>query len=170
MRLYALLVVQMRNPPTALILEAFPDELTHFLPVQISRKSASLECYFPKKHPPILKNDPLDSIRRIDYNTQCKKQLTHASTLIDMKGEKTMKEISRVYEVNENGKYRETYRTTDKAEANKCFMHVLRAKYIYKVTYITRIERNNNYDGTETYKVYYNNSGQKARETYIICS
>lgn len=76
-----------------------------------------------------------------------------------------MKTISRKYEKKDGNKYIETYYSEDKNYVNECFMHALRAKYIHKCTYIKKIIRNNNYDGTETYKIYYDNGG---RETYII--
>lgn len=73
--------------------------------------------------------------------------------------------VSRRYEVKEGNKWRETYYSDDPVYVNKCFMHVLRAKYMWRCTYITKIVRRNNYDGTETYKVYYDNGG---RETFVI--
>lgn len=63
-----------------------------------------------------------------------------------------------------NGKWIKTYHDS----TNDVFVslaHELHARYIMKVTYITRVTDRNNYDGTRTIIIYYNND---FRNVYTI--
>ena len=48
----------------------------------------------------------------------------------------------------------ETYSTTDPQRVVERFASMVRAKFFLKMPSVKRMTRMNNYDGTETYKVY----------------
>lgn len=65
------------------------------------------------------------------------------------------KEICRIAYKKVGGKWEEVYKETDEAQVNKWLMHDVIAKKIHKAQYITSIKYRTNYDGTDTYTVYY---------------
>jgi hypothetical protein len=68
-----------------------------------------------------------------------------------------MKEVKRIAYVKRGNKWEEAYIDTDRASVYKDLAKDLESKYILKSNFVTRITRNNNYDGTETITAYYNN-------------
>ena len=69
-----------------------------------------------------------------------------------------MKDIKRVSYKKENNTWKETFTDTDRESVYKWLAHDLEAKYICKCTYITRIKRQSNYDGTVNITVWYDNN------------
>lgn len=74
-----------------------------------------------------------------------------------------MKEISRIIEIKRGGKWETTHTQTNETEILHSLASDLAAKYIGKASYVKRITRRNNYDGTQTYVVSYDND---TRATY----
>jgi hypothetical protein len=69
-----------------------------------------------------------------------------------------MENIRRTVYTKEGRAWRETYSTTDEAEVYRSLAGDLEARYMAQARYIRRVERRNNYDGTETFSVYYDNA------------
>ena len=65
---------------------------------------------------------------------------------------------TRTIETKDGKKWVETYKQTDNAEALHSLASDLAAKYIGKAAYVKSIKRRNNYDGTQTYTVTYDNN------------
>ena len=74
-----------------------------------------------------------------------------------------MKEIKRVIETKRGNKWEVTFTQTNETEILHSLASDLAAKYIGKASYVKRITRRNNYDGTQTYIVSYDND---TRATY----
>ena len=68
-----------------------------------------------------------------------------------------MKEVKRIAYVKHGNKWEEACIDTDPASVYKDLAKDLESKHILKSNFVTRITRNNNYDGTETITAYYNN-------------
>lgn len=68
-----------------------------------------------------------------------------------------MKNIKLTIYVKENNKYIESRYTVDREAIYTALAGDLIAKKINKCTWIKRIERFSNYDGTQTIKVFYDN-------------
>lgn len=68
-----------------------------------------------------------------------------------------MKEIKRIAYKKEGNNWKETFVETDQGRIYKSLAYDLRAKYIHKSSYITRIKDVPNYDGTRNITVYYDN-------------
>lgn len=67
------------------------------------------------------------------------------------------KEIYRIHMMKENGKYKETYRTEDPETVYKDLAQIVIAKKIDCCTWVKRIKKTCNYDGTYTYEVLQDN-------------
>lgn len=76
-----------------------------------------------------------------------------------------MREIKRVIEIKEGKKWIETYATGDPVAVYEALSSDLIAKKINACTYITGIKRTQNYNGTITITVNYNND---TRSVYTI--
>ena len=77
-----------------------------------------------------------------------------------------MKEICRVYQIKDaKGKYAETFRETDEAAVYRELANDLIAKKLNGCSYITRIKRNPNYDGTQNITITYSND---CRNIYTV--
>lgn len=78
-----------------------------------------------------------------------------------------MGKVKRVCQVKENGKYKTAKLDydTDEKEVYKSLLHDLIAKKFNGCTYITRIVKRNNYDGTITVTVTYDNG---VRNIYTV--
>ncbi len=76
-----------------------------------------------------------------------------------------MGKAKRECQIKENGKYKTSRIDTDENEVNKSLLHDLIAKKFNGCTYITRIVKRNNYDGTITVTVTYDNG---ARNIYTV--
>ena len=70
----------------------------------------------------------------------------------------------RTIEVKRGNKYETTFVQENETEALHSLASDLAAKYIGKASYVKRITRRNNYGGTQTYVVTYDND---SRATYI---
>lgn len=70
----------------------------------------------------------------------------------------------RTIEIKRGNKYETTFIQENETEALRSLASDLAAKYIGKASYVKRITRRNNYDGTQTYVVTYDND---SRATYI---
>ena len=73
--------------------------------------------------------------------------------------------IYREMQAKISGKYETTYIDRDRENVYKSLSTDLAAKYIGKARYISRITRRNNYDGTQTYVVNYDND---TRAVYVV--
>lgn len=69
--------------------------------------------------------------------------------------------ICEKYEKKVDGKWVETYYTEDEAIVYRALAHCLRAQYIGKVNWITRITDRPNYDDTNTMVIYEENGGRR---------
>ena len=76
-----------------------------------------------------------------------------------------MREIKRAIEIKEGKKWVETYADTVPATVYASLSHDLIAKKINGCTYIQTIKRTQNYDGTITITVNYNND---TRSVYTV--
>ena len=72
---------------------------------------------------------------------------------------------TRIIEAKRGSKWEETFRQEDSYEITRHLAQDLAAKYIGKASFIRRIVRRNNYDGTQTYTVTYAND---TRAIYIV--
>ena len=73
-----------------------------------------------------------------------------------------MKEIKREYYKRiDSRNYKKTYETTDEQRVIESLANALKYKYIYKASSIRSIKCIPNYDGTETFTIYYNGTGDK---------
>ena len=64
---------------------------------------------------------------------------------------------TRTVETKKGNKWVTTYKHIDNTEALQSLASDLAAKYIGKASYVRSIKRRNNYDGTQTYTVTYDN-------------
>lgn len=76
-----------------------------------------------------------------------------------------MKTISRTAEKKRGKKWIETFKQTEPVEVYRDLMHDLINKKICCASYIKSIKRTNNYDGTQTIIVTYDN---ECRSIYIV--
>jgi len=65
-----------------------------------------------------------------------------------------MKTISRVFEVRDGRKWRETYRTEDQAKVYEDLANELLNLKIFKSPVYRRLEQHSNYDGTRQITIY----------------
>ena len=73
--------------------------------------------------------------------------------------------IYREMQVKIDGKYETSAIDRDRERVYKSLASDIAAKHIGKARYISRISRRNNYDGTQTYTVNYDNG---TRAVYIV--
>lgn len=73
--------------------------------------------------------------------------------------------IYREMQAEINGKYETTYIDRNRESVYKSLSTDFAARYIGKAQYIKSIRRRNNYDGTQTYTVNYNNG---TRAVYVV--
>lgn len=73
--------------------------------------------------------------------------------------------VSRTVQVKSGRTYVDTYKSTDYEEVYRNLSSELTAKYINKCTWVKRIIRTPNYNGTDTIVVYYDND---SRSKYIV--
>ena len=76
-----------------------------------------------------------------------------------------MREIKREFQIRSGNKWGTTFETTDPAEVYEFLTSDLIAKKLNACTYIRSIKRTNNYDGTQTIVVTYENV---TRNVYTI--
>lgn len=69
-----------------------------------------------------------------------------------------MKDIRRVSYEKKGNTWKEVFTDTDRESVYKWLASDLTAKYINKCTYITRIKRQSNYDGTANITIWYDNN------------
>ena len=69
-----------------------------------------------------------------------------------------MKEIKRVMYLKNGKNWKEGTTTTDQAEIYRSLANDMKAKFLHKCKYITRIADQCNYDGTRNITVYYDNN------------
>ncbi len=71
---------------------------------------------------------------------------------------KDHKEIARICFVKNGNKWEQTFKETNEERINKSLLNDIIAKKMHKCTYIKSISERTNYDGTRTFKVYYDNN------------
>ena len=76
-----------------------------------------------------------------------------------------MREIKRVVEIKKDNKWNKTYEVTDEKEIYESLAHDLIAKKMNGCTWIKSIKRTQNYDGTITMTVVYDNN---SRSLYTV--
>ena len=75
------------------------------------------------------------------------------------KGEKTMADIYRSFEVKEGKTWIETYRTENAADVYESLSQELLNKCVFKAPYYKKMTQHNNYDGTRTV-IFYQDTGR----------
>lgn len=78
-----------------------------------------------------------------------------------------MKKIEMLSEVKHNGKWAVTYRTDDESIIYPRLALAVVAKKINACRYISRIQRRNNYDGTQDVVIYYDSG---LRVTFTVAT
>lgn len=73
----------------------------------------------------------------------------------------------RTIEVKKGSRWEQTYTCTDTEQNLHSLASDLAAKYIGKALYVKSIKRRNNYDGTQTYTVTYDNESRSIYTTDI---